>query len=194
MLKIERLSGDALAPFIDDIARLRIQVFRDFPYLYDGDMDYERRYLQTVLDSAQAAVVLVRDGAQVVGASTCLPLRDEENSFKAPLGELGFEPNKVFYLAESVLEKNYRGQGFGVRFFNDRESYAQELGGFEYTCFCAVKRPPDHPQRPIDYTPLDAFWRKRGYAPCDAHAEYAWLDVGDEAESQKQLQFWIKAL
>lgn len=108
-------------------------------------MDDERHYLQTCLDSAQAAVVLVRDANQVVGASTCLPLRDEENSSKAPLSKLGFDTDKVFYLAESVLDKNYRGQGVGVRFFEEREAYVRELGGFEYTCFCAAQRAAEPP-------------------------------------------------
>ena len=36
------LTGDDLAAALPDVARLRIDVFRDWPYLYDGDADYER--------------------------------------------------------------------------------------------------------------------------------------------------------
>jgi len=194
MLHIERLSGEALAPFIDSIAQLRIDIFRDFPYLYEGDMEYERCYLQTYLNSQQAAVVLVRENDQVVGASTCLPLQDEEEPFKLPLSELGYDTNKIFYLAESVLQQQYRGNGLGVKFFQERESYARELGNYEHTCFCAVQRAKQHPMRPSNYTPLHDFWRKRGYSPLDAHAKYTWLDVGDAYATEKQLQFWIKAL
>ena len=46
-LKVRRFSGPDLNNYIDNIARLRIEVFRDFPYLYDGTMEYERNYLQT---------------------------------------------------------------------------------------------------------------------------------------------------
>ncbi|HBF93820.1 MAG TPA: GNAT family N-acetyltransferase, partial [Marinobacter adhaerens] len=42
-VSIRRLSGDQIKPYLDDLARLRIEVFRHFPYLYDGDMDYERK-------------------------------------------------------------------------------------------------------------------------------------------------------
>lgn len=42
---IEVRGGEA-ERFVDGLASLRIRVFRDFPYLYDGDMDYERRYLR----------------------------------------------------------------------------------------------------------------------------------------------------
>ncbi len=33
----KRLSGSQIAPYIDELAQLRITVFREFPYLYDGD-------------------------------------------------------------------------------------------------------------------------------------------------------------
>ncbi|MGB0865154.1 MAG: GNAT family N-acetyltransferase [Granulosicoccaceae bacterium] len=194
MLRVERLSGEALSPYVDDIARLRLQIFRDFPYLYNGDMEYERRYLKTYLDSELAAVILARDGSSVVGASTCLPLRDEEASFKEPLSQLGMDTDRMFYLAESVLDPHYRGKGIGLRFFQERETYAKLLGGFSHACFCAVQRPLDHPLRPASYTPLDAFWRKRGYAPIEASAKYTWLDVAQATETEKQLQFWIKKL
>ena len=36
-ITLETLSGAALLPCLDDVARLRIAVFRDWPYLYDGD-------------------------------------------------------------------------------------------------------------------------------------------------------------
>ena len=36
------------APYLEDVAHLRIAVFREFPYLYDGDPGYEARYLQVV--------------------------------------------------------------------------------------------------------------------------------------------------
>ena len=40
------LTGDSVGAVLDDLARLRIAVFRDWPYLYDGDPAYERDYLR----------------------------------------------------------------------------------------------------------------------------------------------------
>ena len=186
--------GAAIEPFIDDLARLRIQIFRDFPYLYDGDMDYERNYLQTYLNSDAAAVVLARDGDQVVGASTCLPMTAEESAFQSPLRAIGLEPDNIFYLAESVLNSDYRGQGLGVGFFEQREAHAARLGGFSHACFCAVQRPDNHPLKPSEHVPLHGFWKKRGYAPTDAYASYTWQDVDQDNPTEKQLRFWMKEL
>ena len=55
MIQTRILTGDAVAGVLDDLARLRIAVFRDWPYLYDGDVDYERDYL-TAYQSPGAVV------------------------------------------------------------------------------------------------------------------------------------------
>jgi hypothetical protein len=33
------VTGPIISSVIDDIARLRIEVFREWPYLYEGDLD-----------------------------------------------------------------------------------------------------------------------------------------------------------
>ena len=50
----QRVIGAAIAPHVPDLARLRIEVFREFPYLYDGAEDYERKYLQTYINSPRS--------------------------------------------------------------------------------------------------------------------------------------------
>ncbi|MFP5511018.1 MAG: GNAT family N-acetyltransferase, partial [Alphaproteobacteria bacterium] len=42
MIRVAALTGAGLEAALDDVARLRIAVFRDWPYLYDGDLAYER--------------------------------------------------------------------------------------------------------------------------------------------------------
>ena len=194
-LDIRRFSGDALHDYLDAVAQLRISVFRDFPYLYQGSMDYERRYLQTYARCPQAVVVIAFDGDRVVGASTGIPLVFEEDNFKRPFVTRGYDPAQVFYCAESVLLPDYRGQGAGVRFFAQREAHARALGGLRWSAFCAVIRPRTHPLRPATYQPLDAFWTRRGYrSQPDMRATYSWKDLDQPAETSKQLSFWLKSL
>jgi|TARA_R100000935_G_scaffold3266_2_gene8473 GNAT superfamily N-acetyltransferase len=195
MLELKRLSGEALNQFIPELARLRIEVFRDFPYLYDGDPDYEARYLQTYIEAPDSVIVLAFDGDKVVGASTGIPLRYETDEVKAPFIKAGIDVDSVFYCGESVLLSQYRGKGAGVAFFEHREQHAQELGGYEFSCFCGVQRPEDHPRRPSGYKPLDNFWRRRGY---EKHPElnttFSWKELDEEHESPKPMTFWMKKL
>lgn len=44
-LEFRVLTGSDIAPRIDDLARLRMEVFRAFPYPYEGSQDCEARYL-----------------------------------------------------------------------------------------------------------------------------------------------------
>lgn len=192
-IRIERKSGTALIEHISDLARLRIEVFRDFPYLYDGDFEYEKKYLQTYIDCLQSVIVLAFDGDEVVGASTAMPMKYETAEIQKPFIENGYNLDEVFYCSESVLNKNYRGLGIGVRFFEEREAHAAELGGFKHITFCCVERPIDHPRRPADYVPLDKFWNKRGYVKHpELHTQYVWKDLDDEEETAKPMTFWLK--
>ncbi len=191
---VRPLTGSALEAALDDVARLRIEVFRVWPYLYDGDLEYERAYLQSYRDSDKAIVVGAFDGDTLVGASTGAPLTDHADDFAAAFEGSGLDLTQIFYCAESVLLPAYRGQGVGHKFFDQREGHARALG-FTKCAFCSVQRPADHPMRPAQYRPLDAFWRARGYEPLPgAIAQFSWKDVGEEAESQKPLQFWIRDL
>ena len=40
-LTTRTLHADALQPFLPTLGRLRVAVFREWPYLYEGDPDYE---------------------------------------------------------------------------------------------------------------------------------------------------------
>ena len=193
-VEVLALTGAALEAALDDVARLRIAVFRAWPYLYDGHLDYERRYLATYRESDNAILVGAFDNGRLVGASTGTPMEDHGDEFGAAFAATGIPLTDIFYCAESVLLPDYRGRGIGHAFFDTREAHARRLGR-THSAFCRVVRPEDHPLHPADYRPLDGFWRKRGYAPLEgAVAEYAWKDIGEAEESVKPMQFWIRAL
>lgn len=192
-LTITPVTGEAIRQYIDDLAHLRIEVFREFPYLYDGDLDYEQRYLETYINSPRAVVVLAKADDQIVGASTALPLADETTAFRKPFEEQGWDIARIFYFAESVIKKDYRGGGTGAKFFASREAHAKLVGDFNVFCFAAVDRPADHPRRPASYRTLDAFWQRLGYVK---HPELkmtlSWKDLDNEVETPKTLTFWVK--
>lgn len=192
---IKTVTGHNLKPYLSDLAQLRIEVFREFPYLYDGSPDYEKSYLDTYLQSGQSIAILVFDDDQLVGASTGLPMNHEEEDFRRPFLEKGYDPSTVFYCGESILKKDYRGRGIYRHFFEEREFHAKRLGGFDLICFCAVQRPSDHLLRPNDYKPLDPIWQKFGYEKRpQLTTTYRWKDVDEESESDKTMVFWVKGI
>lgn len=193
-LEIRTLTGAGIEAALDDLARLRIAVFRDWPYLYDGDRDYERRYMASYRDNPRAILVGAFAGEQLVGAATGTPMEDHAEGFAGAFADSGLDLSDIFYCAESVLLPDWRGQGAGHAFFEAREAQGRRLGR-RYSAFCSVIRPDDHPRRPEGYRPLDGFWRKRGYAPLPGVvAEFDWKDIDDDAPTRHRLQFWIREL
>ncbi len=192
-IEIDTVSGQSISPWLDDIAQLRLKVFKEFPYLYEGSLDYEAEYLRRYADSKNCVFVLAKVNRNVVGVATGLPLQEADEAFQKPFIDQRLPVEQYFYFGESVLDKAFRGRGIGHIFFDAREAFAWQLG-LQVTTFCAVQRPLEHPLRPLDYRPLDGFWEARGYRKReDLIAHYSWQDINETNESLKSMVFWIKS-
>ena len=194
-IKIRAFTGSGVKTYIPSLAKLRIDVFKEFPFLYAGDMDYEMRYLKKFTSCKEAIAVIIFDGQKIVGASTGLPLEDESEEIKKTFIEHGSNPADYFYFGESILIQSYRGRGLGHHFFDIREAHVAHLKRFKHICFCTVIRTQNHPRRPSDSMPLETFWKKRGFTE---HPHFrgtlSWKDLDEEKETAKPMIFWTKDL
>lgn len=192
-MTVRTVTGQDILPYLPDLARLRISVFRDWPYIYDGEVAHEEQYLRTYVHAPGAAIILAEAADQkIVGAATCLPMPAATPNIRQPFIDAGWDVSKIFYFGESVLLKAYRGRGIGVKFFSAREAQATE---FETVTFCSVQRPATHPLRDPDYTPLDSFWAHRGYTKrAELACRMKWRDVNATEETEKTLVFWTRSL
>ncbi|MCJ2185924.1 GNAT family N-acetyltransferase [Novosphingobium beihaiensis] len=191
-ITVTALTGSQILAAIGDLAELRMTVFAEWPYLYDGDAAYEAAYLREFTGARDGILVAALDGDRLVGAATASPMEAQKAEFRAPFEARGLDVSRLFYFGESVLLPAYRGQGIGHAFFDHREAQARKCGA-EAAVFAAVVRPVDHPDRPKDYVPLDGFWRKRGYAPMDGFVtQLEWKDHRDAGETPKPMQYWLR--
>ena len=180
---------------LDEMASLRINVFKDFPYIYDGSVQYEVKYLGRYLKAQNAQFIgALNPENQLVGLATCLPLSEEDNFVQKPFLDAGLNLDEIFYFGESILLSKYRGQRIGHRFFDLREQLAKNYGS-NYACFCAVKRPDEHRLKPKDYRPLDAFWKGRGYNKIEnLKSFFEWKDLDEANETFKEMIYWMRSL
>jgi len=193
--RIATLTGGDILPALSALAALRRRVFRDWPYLYDGDEAYERDYLRAYADSRRAMLAVAYDGADVIGASTCMPLVDAAAEIRDPVAARGWDPAGFFYFGESVLLPAYRGRGLGVGFFAMREAHASADGACDYALFYAVRRAAEHPARPADAASLEPFWRRRGFAPIPGlSCQMEWKEITGPAPVVNTLDAWYKPL
>jgi len=119
-LDVKSLVGEEMKAVLPDLARLRIIVFRDWPYLYDGTLEYEQEYLAKLSAAKGAVCVVARDGTEIVGASTAAPMIEHADEFAEPFETAGYDLKDIFYCGESVLLKTHRGHGLGNAFFDHR--------------------------------------------------------------------------
>jgi GNAT superfamily N-acetyltransferase len=194
-LGVKTFEGSAIQPFISALASLRIRVFREWPYLYDGDPQYENNYLQTYLNSESAMLAIAFDDQQIIGCATAIKLIDESDECRAPFLAAGLDASKVVYFGESVLDEAYRGKGLGHLFFDHREAFARQLTGIHTTAFCAVERSIHDSRRPSDARDLANFWRSRGYVRHPAlHTQFVWKEINETNPTSQSMCFWLRHL
>ena len=61
-LGVKSVTGQEIFAILPDLARLRMTVFRDWPYLYDGTLEYEEKYLANFAKAKGAVVICAYDG------------------------------------------------------------------------------------------------------------------------------------
>lgn len=193
MFETYSYNGAAAQPFLYEIARLRITVFREFPYLYEGSHEYEMEYLSNYYSSEKSLLIIVKEGSRIVGISTACPLSEAGAEFQAPIAAAGFDCDRMLYFGESVVLPEFRGNGMGRRFFDLREEWARRWE-LPITGFCAVVREPGHPCEPAGYRSLEAFWSSRGYRRRDdADVQLAWSEVGNpDSRTEHRLAYWLR--
>lgn len=194
-IRIRSFTDASMTPYLPLVARLRLEVFRDYPYLRQGSLDTEREHLEKYCHCKEAIVIIVFDDSKVVGATTGIPLEMEPLAVQKPFLDKGLDPKLYYYFSDSALLKNYRRRGIGHHFFDLREQHVLKLGRFKHICFCTVVRPENDPLKPVDHMSLNDFWRKRGYLQhTELKCHFNWKDVGSEILTEKQMFFWVRDL
>lgn len=190
-MKILKVTGSRIKPYIDELAQLRIKIFREYPYLYDGDLDYEARYLANYATYDTNLCVLVVDNNRIVGAATAMWLQHADKPFRECFQKKNINIEDKYYFGEGLLLQDCRGRGLGRVFFNMLESQALYFGAKE-TTFCSIERKNIITNLESKNKP-EYLWKKLGYKPdSDLIAYYRWKELDEEAESEKPMRFWLK--
>jgi GNAT superfamily N-acetyltransferase len=188
------LTGSAVADSLADLASLRILIFQEFPYLYDGRREDELRYLKLYAEAPEAFVIIVTDSGKVVGAATGIPLRHEHQGLIVPFVGSAYSVDEIYYVGELLLYPAYRNQGLGLRLVTQIEDQVRSLGTYRYLTCATVVRSDDHPRRPTQNLPIDRFLARTGFRPLPGMTtEFSWRE-NDGVTRTHPMKFWIKEL
>ncbi|MTH99557.1 GNAT family N-acetyltransferase [Roseibium sp. RKSG952] len=179
---------------IEELATLRMRVFREWPYLDAGSLAFEHNYLRRQAQLSEGLTVGGFDGNCLIGTVAGKPLKNALSAYREPLESRGHDTGSIFYLAEIVLDHRYRGRGLGHEMFVAYEQHAKRLG-YETSMLCCVIRSENHSPGPGSVPYLDRFWEKHGYDKLrGVVAHCPWQDVGEAEETEKPMQVWWRRL
>lgn len=194
-MQIQVLTGQEIQPYLDRVASLRSSVFREYPYLSEGDLQIERNYLEMYSHAPHGILLLAVEGEKVIGAITGIPLIEA-----APLLQSVFLDRKIsidpfFYLGDIMIVKEYRGEGMGRRLYECLENHVRERTSYRQIFISEILRSADDPRRPKNYAPSDKFWEKLGFVKHpELIAHYPWKDIGSSHVTEHTMITWIKEL
>lgn len=175
--------------YLAQLAEMRIQVFREYPYLYEGSLEYEFDYLDRYAKcpSAVLLALLDREGA-AHGFCTGIPLEFEDPELASPVPG---DHSHSFYIGEILLSPQARAQGWGALLLEQMIITSQAKGFVRHLLYTVVE-PREH--RPTPYHSPASLWRKMGFALTGIQAEFAWKRWDQQSAQNHRMDLWIRIL
>lgn len=193
-IKEEYLAGAAVEGALEALSSLRISIFREYPYLYDGQLEDELKYLRIYAEAADVFVITASDAGALVGAASGIPLCQEPKEMTDPFGGTSYPLDEIFYIGEVLFLPPYRNSGLGLRLLERIEEHVRTCGKYRYLTCATVVRPDNHPLRPENYVPIDRFLDRTGFTKLHGVAtSFAWREI-DGLQREHPMQFWVKEL
>lgn len=194
-IHVRTFTGSALKPYLHCLAKLKMEVFREYPFFEEPDLYREMQSLRKIASNKESVGVLVFDGITLVGSALGYPLEQDEPDLVKPFEERHLDISTYYFFTESLLLKPYRSRGIGHHFFDAREAHVHYNKKYKHICFFIPELSQNETLKPEDYLPHFDFWRRRGYVPHpEIKCTLKWKAIGEAHPSDKQITFWIRDL
>lgn len=193
-LKIETYQGPEIAPYTQQIVKLVDTIYRQYPYLYNGDDAGYIDYLDSYARSKNAIICLVFDGNKIVGIAAGMPMTEAREIYWEPLKKHGYDLNTLFYQGEFGLLPAYHNQGVEEAMFHKVEEFVRK-GPYKSIAFWEVESSTSPSQRPENYLPSDPFWKRLGFIRySELNFNMFWTNINEKKESPHLAVYWLKPL
>jgi GNAT superfamily N-acetyltransferase len=117
---------------------------------------------------------------------------DEIPEFREPFKNSNLD--EIFYIGEVMVRKNNRSQGLGTKLLGKMLDLIDK-NRFKVVGLYTVDRGDNHPSKPEIYRSPESLWSRYGFQKKPNSFVYLkWLDLGNQAETEKPMNVWIKEL
>jgi hypothetical protein len=194
-LKIKVLTGPEARCHFEQITEMRLRNFKEYPYLYKGNKEYEWEYLNnSYFSSPSAQILLVLEEDKIVGFANTITLTEEVEHFKKPFIENCLNTDDYLYIGEVFLDPEYRCRSL---FYNIARWIAQRAVDGKYKnmlCYSVLREDTD-PRRPGVFRPVEDLWKKLGFSLEPAlTVKYSWPQVDTDQEEENTLAAWVRKI
>lgn len=188
------LTGSNIASCLETLASLRLEIFREYPYLYEGRHEDELCYLKSYAEAPDACVILGMESGTIAGAATGMPLIHEDPQMLEAFSKNSLAVEGFYYVGELLLYQSFRNRGLGSKLLGQMESHIRSLGKYRKLTCATVVRPEDHPARRQDYIPITRFLAHSGFVILPGvTTSFSWSE-NDGIRRDHPMQFWVKEL
>lgn len=199
MFSMEVVKGKAIEKYAKYIASLRILMFKEFPYLYDGSLEQEEKYLSAYTDSPDSIVILAKQDDCIVGLLTGMPVTkicEFIADFKKILDENNRTTASAYYYGEALILPAYRGQGVLTKMFQELDSVIKKMS-YNHAYGITSIREKNDSRRPANYRDTDPLWVRLGLTKTDMIIEGEWPTISKTGETvieKNKVLVWEKLL
>ncbi len=194
VVKIEVLKGNEVIPYLRRLAELRIVFYRDYPYLYEGNLTEEENYLSLYADSKNSLLVVAKEGSKMIGAITGLPLLESQEENRELFMHKLSTAEHIFHVGELVLLPEYRNADIQKRLYRQFEKSVMELAGYDAISVCEIERPSYDSKESNESFFVESLWENNGFVKQPhLHNYYRWKEVGDMKNTDHLMVYWIKS-
>lgn len=191
-VRIEIFRGCEIAPYTQQIVELCNAIYREPPYLYNGEDEEYTAYIESYSQSNDAIICLAFDNEKAVGLAIATPMLKTRDLYKKTLLEHGYELDSLFYLGEFGLNSNYHNCGIEEAIYYKIENLVRKADAYSMICLWEIE---DLYQKNFEDTPGHDFWNKLGFLRHrEVNFEISWTNIGDSKESTHLAVYSIKIL
>ena len=189
--------GTGVQKIIQEASEFRLKYFELFPYLYKGNLEYEKNYFYEFSKNPDSYIQVLKYEDRIVGICTGTPLVSESQILKN--GENIFQnqninPNLFFYIGEIIIHEDFRGLHLAQELLKNIENFARIKNYCNFT-FATVVRSDNDPRCPEGYRSNDKIWHRYGYFKTNLEFKFSWPTIGIDKlvqDIENTMVFWTK--
>ena len=197
-LQYKLLKKEDLHHIQDFLVQQRIREFKEYPYLYQADIQEENQYAQWLVQLPDTALAVAYEYDQPVGFISGTAFKDFDTHFKGSIDTFkskGLNPEDYFYLAEAIITPSYQKIKLCGQLYRILENHVRNLG-YKAICFVTESH-ASHPLKPRGYDSLEDMYHYAGFQKSDISIKFNWLTIQERGEPKDEehiLVYWFKYL